>query len=404
MRIAMIGQKGIPAQSGGVEQVVDMLSQHLTARGHDVLVYCRHSYLGRDHRTTRVDRLHRIFRPSIPTKHLDAITHTLMSTIDIALRRADVVHYHAIGPAALAPLARLAQFPVVVTVHGLDWQRAKWGWFARHCLRLGEYIASAAANKLLVVSPTLRDHFARQFGVSAQFIPNGVVPIKFKAADRILKFGLQPGRYVLAVARLVPEKGLHYLIDAFARIPNDVNLVIAGGGGLNDGSYERTLRQCTDRRVVFTGPADRELLTELYSHAQLFVLPSDLEGMSIALLEAMSMALPVLVSDIPENTSVIGTAGFRFRRGDVQDLSEKLVSLLGEPQQLVQAGRQAAKQAAPYQWPRVVDQLEQVYAGVQGSGWHVPETRGTSVEGRGAADSSRVQRSGVEVPMEEVAR
>ena len=361
MRIAMIGQKGIPARMGGIEQVVDMLSQHLTARGHDVLVYCRHSYSGRDDRPSHVNRLHRIFRPSIPTKHLDAITHTLMSTIDVALRRADVVHYHAIGPAALAALARLAGLPVVVTVHGLDWQRAKWGWFARRCLRLGEYIASASANKLLVVSPTLCEHYIRQFGVSPQFIPNGVVPVQFIPAERISRFGLEPKRYVLAVARLVPEKGLHYLTQAFAGLPQDVKLVIAGGGGLDD-AYERTLRQCKDPRVVFTGPANRELLAELYSHAQLFVLPSDLEGMSIALLEAMSMSLPTLVSDIAENTSVIGSTGYTFRHGDVQDLRAKLFSLLSEPEQLVQAGRLAAVHAERYQWPRVVDQLEHVYS------------------------------------------
>jgi glycosyltransferase involved in cell wall biosynthesis len=361
MKIAMIGQKGIPARSGGIEQVVDMLSQQLTGRGHEVMVYCRRSYDGHTGGSSLEGPLQRIYRPSVPTKHLDAITHTLTSTIDVALRRADVVHYHAIGPAALAPLARLAGFPVVVTVHGLDWQRAKWGAAARGCLKMGERIASLAANQLVVVSPMLKEYYARQYGVAAEFIPNGVVPIPFRQPDRIRALGLKPGKFVLSVARLVPEKGLHYLIDAFCRSKHDLQLVIAGGSGL-DAAYEKRLRECSDPRVVFTGPADRELLAELYSHARLFVLPSDIEGMSIALLEAMSCGLPVLVSDIPENASVIGDAGVAFRAGNAQDLQAKLDSMLADPPGLADLGKQAILQSEPFQWPQIVEQLEQVYS------------------------------------------
>jgi glycosyltransferase involved in cell wall biosynthesis len=359
MKIAMLGQKGIPAQSGGIEQAVDMLSQNLTARGHEVMVYCRRSYEPGG-KSSRDGGLHRIFRPSVPTKHLDAITHTLASTLDVLLRRADIVHYHAIGPAALAPLARLARYPVVVTVHGLDWQRAKWGTVARNCLKAGERVASLAANQLVVVSPILKQYYQDQFGVASHFIPNGVVPIERSRPDRMLSFGLQPKKYVLAVARLVPEKGLHYLIEAFTKTSGDTKLVIAGGGGL-DASYEHHLRSLANDRVVFTGPADRGLLAELYSHARLFVLPSDLEGMSIALLEAMSMGLPILVSDIPENTTVIGDSGESFAAGNVAALREKLEEMLARPERLDVLGRLAAEQAEPFQWPNVVDQLEAVY-------------------------------------------
>ena len=360
MRIAMIGQKGIPAHSGGVEQVIDMLSRHLTARGHELFVYCRRSYHGRQAQTTHEGLLHRIFRPSIPTKHLDAITHTLTSTVDVALRRADVVHYHAIGPAALAPLARLAGLPVVVTVHGLDWQRAKWGRFAKSCLQLGQWIAGCAANQFTVVSPVLQEYFQQRKNLATHFIPNGVVPIPFRPERRLTEFGIRPRRYLLAASRLVPEKGLHYLIEAMEKLDRDVQLVIAGGGGL-DNSYERQLSACQNPNVIFTGPADREFLAELYSHALMFCLPSDLEGMSIALLEAMSMKLPVLVSDIPENLCVVGNNGLVFQAGNVSSLRNELQRALDQPELLTRCAQEMGRLARQFEWSSVVDQLEQVY-------------------------------------------
>lgn len=374
MRIAMLGQKGIPAHSGGIEQHVDVLSSHLAARGHEVLVYCRRSYVHPDvHRTcdarnpadgdetpTSCSGVRRIFRPSIPTKHLDAITHTLAGTIDVMLRRADVVHYHALGPAALAPLARLAGLPVVVTVHGLDWQRAKWGPFARRCIRFGERMAAANARRLIVVSPVLREHFAEKYGVPAEFIPNGVMPMQRRGPDRMLSYGIEPGKFLFSVSRLVPEKGLHYLIPAFRKLDTDLKLVIAGGGGF-DADYERCLHEMADERVVFLGPTDREFVAELFSHARLFVLPSDLEGMSIALLEAMNMGVPVLVSDIPENACVVEDAGFTFRAGDVVHLGSVLADLLADSSQLDEFGEKASRHVAPYQWPAVAEQLEQAY-------------------------------------------
>ncbi len=359
MKIAMLGQKGIPAHSGGVEQVVDTLSKHLVVRGHDVVAYCRRSYTPHG-RTTREGRLHRVFRPSISTKHFDALSHTFFSTIDIALRRADVVHYHAIGPAALAPLARLAGMPVVVTIHGFDWQRAKWGRVAQRCLKFGERLASLAATRLTVVSPTLKDHYAARYGVTADFIPNGVQRFDFAAPTQLSRFGLEANNYLLAVGRLVPEKGLHYLLEAFQRVPGDIKLAIAGGSALDDG-YERRLKQFDDPRVVFLGSADHGLLAELYSHATMFVMPSELEGMSLALLEAISMGLPVLVSDLPENTHVIGDAGFTFRARDVDHLAQRMNELLAEPAKLAQYGERAARQSERFQWPRVVDQLEALY-------------------------------------------
>lgn len=360
MKIAMLGQKGIPAHSGGIEQHVDVLSKHLVARGHEVVVYCRRSYCGRDAKSTSEGGLHRIFRPSIPTKHLDAITHTLTGTLDVMLRRADVVHYHALGPAALAPLARLSGLPVVVTAHGLDWQRAKWGAMAKRCIQFGERMAAGNARKVIGVSPILESYFAENYGIDAEFIPNGVMPMQHCPPERMLQYGIEPRKFLFSVSRLVPEKGLHYLIPAFESLDTDCKLVIAGGGGF-DADYEARLHEMAGDRVIFLGPTDRDFVAELFSHAQLFVLPSDLEGMSIALLEAMNMGVPVLVSDIPENACVVEDAGFQFRAGDIDHLSEVLRDVLGDTVRLAEYSRRAEERVAPFQWPVVVDRLEQVY-------------------------------------------
>jgi len=396
MKIAMLGQKGIPAHSGGIDQHVDALSRYLVARGHEVTVYCRRSYCGQHTPATDEAGPQRIFRPNIPTKHLDAITHTLTSTLDVMLRRADVVHYHALGPAALSPLARLAGLPVVVTVHGLDWQRAKWGPFAKRCIRFGERMAAANARRLIVVSPVLQHYFADKYGVQAEFIPNGVMPMQHLPPKRMSEHGIESRKFVLSVSRLVPEKGLHYLIPAFAKLDTGMKLVIAGGGGF-DADYERQLHALADDRVIFLGPTDREFTAELFSHAQLFVLPSDLEGMSIALLEAMNMGVPVLVSDIPENACVVEDAGFLFRAGDVDHLSSVLSDLLEDSSHLAEFGCRASERVAPFQWPAVVDQLEQVYQSCCGlnRSSEPPSTANPQIEAAAAPVADAIDRAAV---------
>lgn len=340
---------------------MDILSRELAARGHEVTVYCRKWYSREQTESFQRPGVHRVFTPGIATKHLDAITHTLSASLDVMLRRADVVHYHALGPASLAPLARLAHLPVVVTVHGLDWQRAKWGAAATWCLRTAERVAARFANRLLVVSPTLCDHFAQEHRAEATFVANGVIPIQYHDPVNLSQWGLKPKKYLLTVARLVPEKGLHYLIEAFVGMDLDYKLVIAGGGELNPG-YEEQLKQLADDRVVFTGNADRKLLSELYSHAEMFVLPSDLEGMSIALLEAMHIGLPVLVSDIPQNGCVVESDVWTFRAGDVEDLRRKLGEMLANPELLRRSSESAARRADAWKWSNVADQLELIYA------------------------------------------
>jgi glycosyltransferase involved in cell wall biosynthesis len=360
MKVAMLGHKGIPARSGGIQQSVEARSRLLTQRGHEVVVYCRRSYCGREASSSSDGKLHRVVMPSIPTKHLDAITHTFASTLDVIRRRVDVVHYHAIGPSSLAFLSRCGALPVLVSVHGLDWNRAKWGWFAKHCIRFGERLATVAATRMVVVSPVLHDYFTNRYGIPTEFIPNGVAPMPHRAPDKMLQFGIQPNRYVFAAARFVREKGLHYLIDAFRTVPHDVQLVIAGGGRL-DNRYERELRRCEDPRVIFTGPADRKLMAELFSHARLFVLPSEIEGMSVVLLEAMHMGVPVLVSDIAENRCVVEDAGVTFRSGDVESLRQELHKMLDDTDLSANWSSKVVAKARPYSWSSSVDRYEQIY-------------------------------------------
>ena len=366
----MIGQKGIPAHSGGVEQHVEILARLLARRGHQIDVYCRRSYLDQGGDASPPDAWHepgvqQIFHWSAGTKHLDAISHTVLCTIDALGRGADVIHYHALGPASLSFIPSLAGRRVVVTVHGLDWQRAKWGRVAKAYLKLGERVAAAWACQLVVVSRPLQDYFRQQYGRETIFIPNGVremVPCRVGAMEQ---WGLSPGQFILNVARLVPEKGQHYLIEAFQQMLTEVpapglRLVIAGGSG-PDTDYEKRLRAMAGPRVIFTGAVGPDVLAELYGNAYFFVLPSEIEGMSLALLEALASGLPALVSNIPENTSVIGRAGFTFRSGDVAHLSGQLRALLGRPELVRQAASAAPRVAQRYRWSNVVVALEETY-------------------------------------------
>ncbi|HVP38326.1 MAG TPA: glycosyltransferase family 4 protein, partial [Candidatus Saccharimonadales bacterium] len=247
MRVAMIGQKGIPATYGGVERHVEELSRRLVQRGHEISVYSRMYYSavrGRHH-GVRILRL-----PSINTKHLDAATHCVLATVDSLFRHFDVVHFHALGPSLLSCLPRLRGMGTVVTVHGLDWQREKWNravrWFLRQC----EFPAVTFPNRTIVVSRDLQQHLMARFRREAVVIPNGTtVPVP-RPAQRILKFGLEPDRYVLFVGRLVPEKGVHLLLEAFRRIPTDMKLAIAGGSSFSEDYVGRLMQYRSDRILL----------------------------------------------------------------------------------------------------------------------------------------------------------
>jgi glycosyltransferase involved in cell wall biosynthesis len=360
----MIGQKGYPPIHGGIEKHVAELAARLPSLGFDVEIYSRPHYSGMTGPTdlpgVTVRRL-----PSIPTKHLDAISHTLLSTCHALASGPDLVHYHALGPGLLAGVPRwFRRIPTVVTVHGLDWQRDKWGAVARGVLRLGESASVSQPSRTIVVSRALREHYVQQHKRQTTYIPNGIAAPVYREPELIRALGVT-GKYVLFVGRLVPEKGCHLLLQAWAMLPAAVrrqyDLVIAGDAGFTSG-YVEQLRRVAPPEVKFLGFVHGPTLDELYTNTDLLVLPSTLEGLSITLLEGMSYARCCLVSDIPPNLeAAAGNAAF-FKSGDVADLKDQLAELLPAEARRTTLGQGAQLHAIEqYSWDRVAAMTAELY-------------------------------------------
>ncbi len=362
MKVAMIGLKGVPALHGGIERHVEELGRGLARLGHDVTVYCRDYYTPADASAEGMT-LRRL--PSVNTKHLDAWTHTLLASLDAAPRRFDVYHYHALGPATLAFIPRSLGKTVVVTVHGLDWQREKWGPVASAYLRAGEWAAARLASRTVVVSRELQRYFARRYRRRTTYVPNAVSrpePVDLRALE---VYDLQPGRYLLTVGRLVPEKGIHLLLEAYRDVATDLPLVVVGDDP--HGKYLERLKEEADDRVRFVGYIYGPPLAAFFAGSYLYVQPSTLEGLSIALLEAMSYGAGVLASDIPPNVEALGDAGFYFPTGDVAALGEQLRRLLASPDDVKEKGAAAERRVADlYSWEEVARRTAAVYEAALG--------------------------------------
>lgn len=358
MRIAMIGQKGIPATYGGIERHVEEIARRLTAKGHEVGAFCRLYYTPAGSTFHGVDLLR---RPSIHTKHFDTATHVTWSTLEAMLRRYDIVHFHALGPSLFAFLPRLSGQRTVVTVHGLDWQREKWGKLAAWLLRQCEGPAAHFPNRTIVVSKTLRDYFRDHHKCQATFIPNGTNLPQPRPAKKILQLGLVPGKYVLFVGRLVPEKGVHYLCEAFSQIDTDMKLALVGGLSFSQG-YVDVLKRYESDRIRLLDYVFGEALEELWSNAYCVVQPSTMEGLSIALLEALSYGRCVLLSDIPENVEVAEDCAVSFRSKDVGDLKQKLEMLIRQPDLVKHyEGKARGHIVQHYSWDNVASSTEELY-------------------------------------------
>ena len=363
MKIAIIGQKGIPSISGGVEKHVEDLSVRLVQAGHEVLAYTRPNYTNKN--LTEHKGVQLISLPSFATKRLDAITHTFRACLDVAKRDVDVIHFHSIGPSSLIWLVKILNphTPVVATFHCQDYLHQKWGIFAKIYLKFGEFCACKFSDKTITVSKTLKEYAAKKYGRVPEYIPNGVGTAKKAVAHDIKYFGLQKGNYVLAVSRLVKHKGLQYLIKAFKHIKTDKKLVIVGGSAHTD-KFVKQLKDLAagDKRIIFTGAQSGEIINEFYSNAYLFVQPSESEGMSIALLEAMSHGLATLVSDIPENREVISYTGYTFKNKNVADLLGKLNGLLRNSEMVREMGEMQKKRVQQeYNWEAIVAKTQNVY-------------------------------------------
>lgn len=339
MTIAMFGHKRIPSREGGVEIVVENLSTRMAAGGHQVTCYNRrgHHVSGAEFDALKTCTYQGVRIRSVWTldkKGLAAMTASLSAAVCTAFSRADVVHIHAEGPAFMCWLPKLFRKRVVVTIHGLDWKREKWKQgFASKYIHAGEKMAVRHADEIIVLSRNVQDYFRTTYGRETVWIPNGVCRPERRIAKQITdKFGLWKDGYILFLGRLVPEKGIHYLIEAFRGTKTNKKLVIAGGKSGTD-AYSRKLNELAqgDDRILFTGFVQGKLLEELYSNAYVYVLPSDVEGMPLSLLEAMSYGNCCLVSSIPECTEVVEDKAAVFEKGNVDALRQALQTLCDHP-------------------------------------------------------------------------
>jgi glycosyltransferase involved in cell wall biosynthesis len=367
LRVAMIGQRGVPATFGGIEHHVEQLGWRLAARGHEVTVFCRTNYVIDRQRTYRAMQLRHI--PTVGSKHLDAIVHSALSTFSALWDHFDVLHYHALGPGLLAPLPKyLCQARVVQTIHGLDHQRAKWGLGARAILTVAAWLSARVPDATLVVSQALAQHYLSRYGRSVLHIPNGVnEPLsKPEPAEITRRWGLRKGRFVLFVGRLVPEKAPDLLIRAFRHIDTCLRLVIAGDSCFTN-HYTTSIRQMAsaDPRVLFVGYVYGQSLAELYNNAAVFVLPSVLEGFPLTLLEAASYGTPIVASDLPPHVEVLGHDGpghRLFASGNEGSLASTLQCCLDDPAAEQTGGAVLGRQVLRrYRWEDVAAATEQLY-------------------------------------------
>lgn len=367
--IAMLGHKRIPSREGGVEIVVGELSTRMVALGHAVTCYNRkgHHVSGTSFDDAVCDeyqgvRLKRVW--TLQRRGLAAMTASFVASVRAAFGRYDVVHFHAEGPCATLWLPKLFGKRCIATIHGLDHQRAKWGRLASRYIRFGEKCAARYADEIIVLSRNVQDYFRENHGRETVYIPNGVNRPELRSAQIITeKYNLHKDDYLLFLGRLVPEKGLRYLIEAYKQLDTTKKLVIAGGASDATG-FEEELRAMAadDPRILFTGFIQGRELEELYSNAYLYLLPSDLEGMPLSLLEAMSYGNCCLTSDIPECAEVLGDAGVTFRQGTVADLTAQMQLLCDSPERVHEFKAGAADYiCSKYSWDDVVRQTLRLY-------------------------------------------
>lgn len=371
LKIAMVGQKRIPSREGGVEVVVDELSTRYVKLGHRVDAYNRSGYhvSGKEFDESRgkiYEGIRLITIPTFKSSTLNAMVYSILASLRLLFGRYDVVHYHAEGPCTMLWLPKLFGFHVVATIHGLDWQRSKWGGFATRVLKFGEKMAAKHADAVIVLSKNVQEYFRSVYGRKTIFVPNGVNRPELMPVKEIEeRYGLKKDGYLLFLARIVPEKGLHYLIEAFHQVRTDKRLVIAGGISHSQ-EYMTKIRTMAaqDERIIMTDFVQGRVLAELCSNAYLFVLPSDVEGMAVSLLEAMSYGNCCLVSDIEENMEVVQEHAVSFRKSDVADLKEKLEDLLAHPEKVSRFKQESADFiCGRYNWDEVVERTLEVYRG-----------------------------------------
>lgn len=365
MRIYFIGQKGIPAIAGGIERHVEELSTRMAEQGHEVFVYARNYYTPKEINEFKGVKIIRL--PSWHSKNFDAISHAFLATVHVLFQKADIIHYQGIGPSILLWIPKLfkRQTKIFCTIHSDDRQHQKWSPFAKFMLGLGAKVGIRFADKAIAVSKYQKEMFEEEFGGNLAYIPNGVPTYPKFQADVITKrWGLLGGDYILLVSRLIKHKGIHYALEAYKQLKNpNKKLVIAGGSAHTD-QYVAQLKKIAgdNSNIIFTGEVRGLPLFELFSNAYLFVIPSEYEGLSIALLEAMSYGTPILSSDIPPNVESLAGLGFTFKNQDATDLREKIQYLLENPSIVSKSSEDLKKRVKEeYDWEVVTRKTLELY-------------------------------------------
>lgn len=367
LAVSMFGQKRL-SREGGIEIVVKELCTRMAQDGYAVTCYNRsgHHVSGAEYdKRTEYDGICQKYVPTIERKGLAAVTSSFFAALYSAFGKYDVVHIHAEGPAFFSWLPKLFGKRVIVTIHGIDWQREKWkAGFGSKFIRQGEKNAVKYADEIIVLSKGAQAYFRDTYGRETRFIPNGVNRPEIWKAELITnKFGLTKNSYILFLGRLVPEKGIRYLVEAFRNVKTDKKLVIAGGSSDTD-SFMKELKKLAqdDEKIIFTGFVQGQMLDELYSNAYIYTLPSDLEGMPLSLLEAMSYGNCCLVSDIPECAEVVEDKALIFKKSDVHDLQMKLQDACDYPEKIMKMKEQAADFICEkYNWDDVVRKTMKLY-------------------------------------------
>lgn len=363
MRIALIGTRGVPARYGGSETAAEEIYSRLAQRGHETVVYCRRNRVDPKQKSYRGIRT--VVLPSINTKALDTLSHSFLSICDLVLhKRADIVQFHGIGNSILFPLVRLSGRKVVAAVDGQDWRRDKWNWLERLYLRMSLNLAVMWSNAVFVDAPTAQAFCTRKFGREFPLISYGAEVIETEGTSTLEQHEVKPDQYILFVGRLIPEKGVHHLIQAYEQVDTDYPLLIVGDNPYHP-DYVASLKATTDRRIHFLGPIYGEPFWELVNNCYVYVQPSEVEGTSPMLLSAMGAGKCVVVNGIQENLDVIGDAGVAFAKNTATDLADILQALINDPARVTSLGRAArARVHKYYSWDTVADQHEELYASV----------------------------------------
>jgi len=369
LRVYMLGQKGIPKSGelgGGIETHVEELAIKMADQGHHVFVYVRPWF--QKERVKKYKKVTLLKEWTFKSKNLEAIIHTFLCTLDVLKRDVDIIHYHGVGPSTLSFIPRIFKrsAKVVVTFHSQDRFHKKWGKFAKFYLGWGEWTSCKFPNKTIAVSHNIALYCARRFHAQAVYIPNGVTPHIVKKYNELGQFNLKPNEYFLVVARLVQHKGIHYLIQAYQGLRTNKKLVIVGAPSFSS-DYLKYLEALAEgnRNIIFTGFRSGDTLKQLFAHAYTYVHPSESEGLSITILEAMSYGNCVLISDIPENMETIDHSGYSFHSGNITDLAKKMKYLLDNPNEVSKKGVRGKKFIKEnFNWDKIVESTINLYRSI----------------------------------------